>query len=86
MNFVSWDFNASAGSTVSMTIDRQANVFLVDDTNFSSFRRGGTFNYYGQLQKHRGVRLTVPRTGHWHLVLQPVGGTVRYSEPQILGN
>jgi Domain of unknown function (DUF1883) len=85
MNFVHWTFNAQAGNTVVMNIDRQANVFLVDDVNFSAFRRGGTFNYYGALQKYRVVRLTVPRSGQWHLVLQPpAGNTVHYSEPQIL--
>lgn len=67
-----------------MTIDRQAKVFLVNDSNFSAFRRNGSFHYHGALQEHKAVRLTVPDSGKWHLALQPAGGTVHYSEPQIL--
>ncbi len=84
MNFQHWPMNLASGGGIAMTIDTQCDVFLVDDSNFASFKSGRDFRYYGGNQKLKQVRIRVPRSGHWHLVLVPMpGNTVRYSEPII---
>lgn len=85
MDFVHWQFNLKVGQVVSMTIDTQCDVFLVDDSNFSSFQYDGNFEYFGGAQKMRAVHIRVPRTGHWNLVLIPyLGSSVRYSNPRVI--
>ena len=85
MNFQHWTLNLDTGDTVALTIDRQCDVFLVDDSNFSSFRSGRGFRYSGGAQKLKSVRITAPHSGHWHLVLIPApGNTVHFSNPVVL--
>jgi hypothetical protein len=59
------------GSTVVATLDKQANVLLLDASNYRiySASRGGRFTYYGGLVKRSPVRIPVPSTGHWYLAI-----------------
>jgi len=77
---------AQAGSILQLSIDRQANVFIADDVNYSNYRGGRRFRYYGGLQRTRLVRLGVPHTGHWNVVVDIGGATrnVRVSKVVIL--
>lgn len=69
------------GSTVVVTLDQQANVLLIDASNYRTYTRGGRYHYYGGLMRHSPVRITVPRTGHWYLATDLGGrsGRVRQS-------
>ena len=44
----------------------QANVLLLDSSNYQAFRGGRRFRGVGGLAKRSPVRLTVPRSGRWH--------------------
>ncbi len=71
---------------VEIEVDTAANVFLVDSSNFSAYRNGRQYRYYGGQARRSPVRLAVPRTGHWYLVLDLGGypGSIRHSNPRIL--
>lgn len=81
------------GSTVVVTLRKQANVLLMDSSNYRTYSsgRGGRFKYTGGLVKKSPARLTVPSNGHWFIAVDLGGaaGTVNASvvvEPPPRGN
>jgi hypothetical protein len=81
MKYLDYELELGGNEIVEVTLDRQANVRLLDETNFSNYKRGGRHTYYGGLAKQSPVRLAAPHSGHWHLVIDLGGysGTVRAS-------
>ena len=81
MNYLHYEFNLSSDDVVEVTLDKQANVRLLDATNYTKYRNGAQHNYYGGLAKESPVRMSAPNAGHWHLVIDLGGysGTVRAS-------
>ncbi|MGN9161235.1 DUF1883 domain-containing protein [Clostridium sulfidigenes] len=81
MNFKYGDGNYNEGDVIVVKLDKQANVILLDPTNFSNFKNGRKYSYYGGLAKVSPFEIIVPRTGHWYLVVNLGGyaGTVNYS-------
>ena len=73
MNFLHTDFEGGPGNVVLVTLDHQANVMLLDDLAFSSYRSGGGFSYYGGWAAASPVHLRPPSSGHWHVVVD-LGG------------
>jgi Domain of unknown function (DUF1883) len=73
MNFLHYDFNIGPNNTVEVTLDKQANVRLLDDINFSKYKRGERHTYHGGSAKTSPVRLSPPYYGHWNLVID-LGG------------
>ncbi len=53
-------------------------VFLADDANVRKLERGdvGGFRGYGGPFDRSPVRLRVPSSGMWNVIVIPVGGTV----------
>lgn len=86
MNFLHYDMNLDSNQVVEVTLDKQANVRLLDDINYSRYQRGERHQYYGGLAKKSPVRLKPPSIGHWHIVIDLGGysGTVRASV-RVLG-
>jgi hypothetical protein len=87
MNFLHYDLQLDADDVVEVTLDRQANVRLLDDINFSHYKSGKRHSYYGGLAKVSPAHLRPPHAGHWHLVIDLGGyaGTVRASVRTIKG-
>jgi hypothetical protein len=87
MNFLHYDLNLASNDVVVVTLDKQANVQLMDDANFSNYRSGHRFTYSGGLFKTSPARLRAPHAGHWHLVIDLGGysGTVRASVNVVKG-
>jgi len=87
MNYLHYDLQLGPNDAVEVTLDKQANVRLLDDLNYSSYRRGEQHRYYGGLATKSPVRLSAPHSGHWHLVIDlgGYGGTVRASVRTIKG-
>ena len=58
-----------------------ANVRLMDNSNYSSYRSGRRHRYYGGLVKRSPIVLTVPSSGHWYITidLEGLAGSVRSS-------
>lgn len=50
-----------------------ANVRLVDTSNLRAFKSGRRHTFYGGHYRRSPVRIPVPRTGHWHVVVD-LGG------------
>jgi hypothetical protein len=82
VNFVHNDLGwLQAGQVVEVTLANAANVRLMDQGNFSNYRRGGQHRYYGGHAQRSPVRLQVPNSGHWHVAIDLGGhsGTIRSS-------
>jgi hypothetical protein len=57
MRFLHFDFDADPNDVIEVTLDRQANVRLLDPLNFQRYREGRQHNYCGGLAKTSPVRL-----------------------------
>jgi hypothetical protein len=73
MEFLHSDFTGGSETVVVVTVDGQCNVMLLDDINFSAYRRGDSFRYCGGWAKRSPVHLRPPHGGHWHVVVD-LGG------------
>lgn len=71
MEFNYWDLGQrSRGEIVEVKLSgNAANVRLVDSSNFRAFKAGGNHKYYGGHATRSPVRLQVPQSGHWFLVV-----------------
>ena len=78
LRYLSFKFRAAGGSTIVVTIDRAANVQLLDDANFRRYQRRAPFQYRGGHFTASPIALTVPTSGIWHVVIDTGGrpGTV----------
>lgn len=73
MKFLNYDVELGRGDIVEVSLSNQANVRLLDETNFERFRRGQRHTYRGGLAKRSPFRLAAPQAGHWHVVVD-LGG------------
>lgn len=62
------------GDIVVVNCDHQCNVRVMDDSNFSSFQRGGRHNFYGGFYKMLPARIAVPNDGYWNTTIDLGGG------------
>jgi Domain of unknown function (DUF1883)/TIR domain len=90
VNFLHTDLGyRDQGDVVEVTLSGSAaNVRLLDSGNFDRYRRGQQHSYRGGLATKSPVRLGVPSSGRWHLVvdMQGLGGTTRSSVRIIPGS
>lgn len=77
MEYIDYEVTSARGGVVIVDLDVQANVILLDQSNFMSYRNRMPFQYSGGLQTQSPVRMPVP-PGHWHVVVdnQNGGGAV----------
>jgi len=73
MGFLDYEVTSTGGGVVIVDLDVQANVILLDEPNFMSYRSGMPFRYSGGLMRQTPVRLPVP-AGHWHVVVDNQNG------------
>jgi hypothetical protein len=69
------------GDVVVVNCDYQCNVLVMDDSNFSSYRSGRQFTYYGGHYTRLPARIGVPHSAHWNTVIDLGGGraNIRYN-------
>jgi hypothetical protein len=82
MNYLKFPLNHQhAGAVVEVTLQGvESDVFLVDPANLSNMENGRSFNYHGGHYKQSPVKLSVPASGDWTVVVVPgQGGQVRAS-------
>lgn len=83
MNYQVYDLHqCSRGERIKVTLQgNQANVRLMDSSNYSCYRNGRKHKYYGGRATRSPIILTVPSSGHWYVTidLQGLGGSVRSS-------
>jgi hypothetical protein len=87
MKYLHDEFNAGPEDLVEVTLDGQANVMLLDSTNYDKYKNGESFRYYGGLAKVSPVRLVPPSQDHWHVVVDLGGysGTARAGIRRLQG-
>jgi hypothetical protein len=83
MQFTHYDLGQkTGGEIVEVTLNGSAaNVRLLDDSNFHSYQAGRNHRYYGGHATRSPVRLQIPNSGRWHVVIDLGGyaGTIRSS-------
>lgn len=87
MNFSRYDFGyVEKGKIVEVTLDTQANVRLLDSSNFNAYQKGRQYKFCGGRATKSPVKLEVPYSAHWYLVIDLGGysGRVKHSA-RILG-
>ena len=69
------------GDVVIVNCDHQCNVLVMDDSDFSSYRSGRQYRYYGGFFRMLPARVTVPHSGNWNTVIDLGGGraNIRYN-------
>jgi hypothetical protein len=73
MKFLHWEIDAGPDNVIAVRLNRQANVRLLDDINFSAYRSGQSHRYRGGLAKRSPATLGPPHSGRWHVVVD-LGG------------
>lgn len=66
-------FFGHAAVRVHVSLNYSANVFLVDEFNYSYYKEGQRYSYYGGHATTSPVILNVPKTGDWYLVVDNGG-------------
>lgn len=69
-------FLGHAAVRVHVTLNYAANVFLVNDINYSSYKDGLPYSYYGGYATSSPVVLSIPSTGNWYLIVDNGGDSM----------
>lgn len=71
----------SKGAVAEITLRGTANIRLMDSSNLRKFKSDRSFQCEGGLAKKSPVILTIPRAGHWYVVVDTLGlrGSVKSS-------
>ena len=87
MNYLHWEFDGEPGDAIQVTLDKRANVRLMDTINFNKYRQGQRHKYYGGHATRTPITLGIPHQGHWHVVVDTGGypGKVRAAANVIRG-
>lgn len=75
VDFRHWAYDLNGPATAVVTIDRQANVHLLDEYNFQRYRRREGFTYLGGHYTQSPVYIAIPHAGRWHVVVDLGGGS-----------
>lgn len=69
------------GAVAVVTLDKQANVRLMTASNYRALKAGRRFSFHGGRATKSPVRLAIPNSGHWFVVVDLGGlaGRVRAS-------
>lgn len=79
MNFLNYEVDAGPDDVIWVTLDKQANVRLLDSINYQHYRTRNKHSYCGGLAQVSPFNLVAPYQGHWHVVVDCGGyaGSVR---------
>lgn len=62
-----------AGVTIEITLSAVANVRLMTANNFQLYTETLKHQFVGGVARKSPIRLTIPQSGHWHLVVDMEG-------------
>lgn len=62
-----------AGTTIEVSLNAVNNVRLMTAANYQRFTELLDFKYLGGVAKKSPIRLTLPETAHWHLIVDMEG-------------
>jgi hypothetical protein len=75
MNYLHYQYNLSSGDVVVIELDKQANVKLMNQSNYEKYKKGVNHKYYGGLVKKSPFRIAPPNAGKWYLTIDLGGYT-----------
>ena len=75
MNYLTFPIgHCGRGTSLEVSLrGSESDVFLVDAVNLGEFQRGGSVRYWGGHYCSSPVRLTVPHSADWTVVVVPSG-------------
>jgi hypothetical protein len=74
MNFLDYEVSTGPNSVIEVGLSgNAANVLVMDEGNFQSFRSGRADRYYGGYYNQSPIIIRVP-SGRWHVVVHLGGG------------
>ncbi len=81
MSFLHKRMQLNQGDTVVVDCSHQCNIMIMTDSNFSNYKRGNGFQYYGGHYSRLPAQILVPNNGAWNIVLDLGGGSasIRHS-------
>lgn len=88
MNFLQFDLGKQhRGEVVEITLSSGANVRLMTSSEFSNYKNGRRHQFIGGLAKQSLIRLQIPNSGHWSVVvdMQGLRGSTRASDRMLPG-
>lgn len=62
-----------AGAIIEVTLSAVNNVRLMTPGNLQRFREALDFKYLGGVAKKSPIKLVIPDSGHWHLIVDMEG-------------
>lgn len=74
MDFLNYEFDATPNDVIEVTLDRAANVQLLDPSNYEAYRNKRAYHYWGGHATRSPIILKIPHPGHWHVVIDLGGG------------
>ncbi|MEA5115206.1 MAG: DUF1883 domain-containing protein [Geobacteraceae bacterium] len=74
MNFIHARKKLNKGDVVELTCEATCNFMLTDDGNFSSYKKGDIFGYYGGHFESFPARITAPHSGDWNIIIDTPNG------------
>ena len=82
MNHLNYEFDATEGDVAELTLDRAADVLLMDPASYDDYNHGRSFRYYGGYATKSPVSLAVPKKGPWHVVVDLGGDAGQVRDPR----
>ena len=64
----------SGGDIVVVDCTHQSNVLVMDDLNFSAWKRGSQYRYHGGFATRFPTRVAVPHAASWNVVVEAPNG------------
>jgi hypothetical protein len=79
MDHLHWEFDATPRDTLQVTVDRPANVLLLDEANYQKYCTDQAHSCFGGFAETSPVTLKPYRAGHWHVAVDAgrSGGQVK---------
>ena len=62
-----------AGTIIEVTLSAVNNVRLMTPANFQRFKETLDFKYVGGVAKKSPIRIPIPESGHWHMIVDMEG-------------
>ncbi len=74
MNFLQFDLgNRQRGELIEIRLTNGANVRLMTSSEFMSYKNGRQHRFIGGLARRSPIRLQIPNSGHWYVVVDMQG-------------
>lgn len=69
------EFNLSAGDLICIENHRPMDIMLLDDREYQRYKTiGGIYHYQNHNQTVSPIKIQIPTTGRWHIVIKNYEG------------